>query len=70
MVMIELNKTGYIICLISLTTKEKVYAYADVMTWKDAYNRGLELLQLKTYQKFDILSITRTLNYIDNEKNL
>lgn len=67
---IRFNAVGFIICLFCPRTKDKVYFFADVMEWKDAYNRGLDMLRLKTYKDFGILSITRTLKYSDNEKNL
>lgn len=67
---IRFNEVGFIICLFCPKTKDKVYFYADVMTWKDAYNRGLAMMRLKAYKDFEILSITRTLNHIDNGKSL
>lgn len=67
---IRFNEVGFIICLFCPRTKDKVYFFADVMTWKDAYNRGLDMMRLKTYKDFGILSITRTLEHIDNENNL
>lgn len=67
---IRFNEMGFIICLLCPKTKDKVYFFADVMTWKDAYNRGLDMMRLKAYKDFGILSITRTIRHIDNEKNL
>lgn len=67
---IRFNEVGFIICLFCPRTGDKVYFYANVMTWKDAYNRGLDMMRLKTYKDFGILSITRTLKHIDNGKNL
>lgn len=67
---IRFNAVGFIICLFCPRTKDKVYFYADVMTWKDAYNRALDMMRLKAYKDFGILSITRTLKHIDNGENL
>ena len=67
---IRFNAVGFIICLFCQRTKDKVYFYVDVMEWRDAYNKGLDMLRLKAYRDFGILSITRTLKYSNNEKNL
>lgn len=67
---IRFNEVGFMICLLCPKTKEKVYFYADVATWKDAYNRGLEMMRLKAYIDFGIFSITRTLQHVDDGKNL
>lgn len=67
---IRFNEVGFIICLFCPRTKDKVYFYADVMNWKDAYNRAFDMLRLKAYKDFGILSITRTLKHSDNGKNM
>lgn len=67
---IRFNEVGFIICLFCPRTKDKVYFFADVMEWRDAYNRAINMLRLKAYKDFGILSITRTLKHSDNEKDL
>lgn len=67
---IRFNAVGFIICLFCPRTKDKVYFYVNVMDWKDAYNEGFNMLRLKAYKDFGILSITRTLKHSDDGESL
>lgn len=67
---IDFNMRGFIICLFCPKSGNKVYFYTDVIAWKDAYEKGLEMMRLNAYKDFGILSITRTLNHDNNGKNM
>lgn len=60
------NHRGFIIILLDTLTGDRISAYADLVSWKDAVAYATDLLQLKEYRNCGLYSITRCMNYENN----
>lgn len=60
------NHRGFIIVLLDSLTGDRISAYADLVSWRDAVAYASDLLQLKEYRNCVLYSITRCIYYENN----
>lgn len=60
------NHRGFIIVLLDTLTGDRISAYADLVSWKDAVAYATDLLQLKEYRNCGLYQIIRCVDYENN----
>lgn len=62
----KFNHKGFIIVLLDTLTGDKISAYADLCSWRDAVAYATDLLRLKKYSNCGLYQITRCVDYGKN----